>query len=1096
LPFLLIGNALPQSRQLHTNIISSSSSPKNKNSTTEVRAVVQAISRNVQDLVAVLCSPSNAELFLRFGQEDATTSQPENALGMEGPTAQPKPPVNAAIDAGPLATLLHSCATNLPLQTPSYAALTLGVECTAPESHAKFALRVVELGMKCLGRDLDVMLDCKQLGAVGTNNEEQDEKERCLAEKSGGHGNGMQIDAYYRAKLMLRFLAHLTNVGIVAGMQQEQQHTGNSMSDGQNLSLFELLQLLVQCACNAASASSGRASLRKASVVLASLVLSTIPYLNLDELGASVVYLLEEIETHVLGQSYSSDFEPGIGWQAILLKGELDDGETMDDDEEDDDDENDSPAPSCADTLQDLLRTVRKVVDVYSQNGIVQSRFALLRDAPWKSLKIAATTEGMDVEEGGAAAGDMVAMLYSGEPLFLDLLGSEEDKRCKCVPYLLSLDGGDNDNIQLNCRLLDGIVFGRLAIFDAPPDSDDEDDDEEEEVAEKDPNLESYVKSFSLVDRFFLADTIRDVLMCHRPMVSDAGADRSAAKEVAEQLWMISHLFFPAAPLDEGGDMSSTDTVDVSKGIEYGIVETLLSLIVQSTPRECDVPATSALNQHLYLARVLLELTKLKPALVPRATVRAVSGLFEDFIPSLTSVARDNLATWLSIHLFNTDYQWPKSFWDHWSTYVTAGPTSNSRCEFVTLMLHSMAGLSSDGAVGVVKDCLPPGCSLVQSVFLAASETSSISPAELDLVDRFWKTNQDPDAIRQFVISDELTNTSDAIEDGSEDHSMFHRSVWWRTGLATRALLHPAVRDREREIQLVTSVLKQTDNFDDSLTNNEIDEVDPTEDLLSDLSDSISRFKPVLLAALAKDADAYDSIATGRVDDDQLLLAGEVSILREFENVLPSWDTVTLNVLIQSLMKNKIVSPLSVATWAIGDKSSSSPRVASSQWWKHVTVAINHAISSVEGSSTDLGGGIGMIIDDTGNHSDSSEAAAKRLDEALKIISPALKCVVEQSINVLASIEGDKKIPPRGADATEGTKRLFSATLFLLHYHFCLEPPTGMQKLHFMHVLKGLAGTDLGWDKIASSFQFSSQTCKGNGSKLLQSISTSFEKVI
>jgi hypothetical protein len=407
-----------------------------------------------------------------------------------------------------------------------------------------------------------------------------------------------------------------------------------------------------------------------------------------------------------------------------------------------------------------------------------------------------------------------------------------------------------------------------------------------------------------------------------------------------------------------------------------------------------------------------------------------------------------------------------------------------------------MAGLSSDGAVGVAKDCLPSGCPLVQSVFLAASEISSVSPAELDLVDRFWNANQDPDAIRQFVISDELTNTSDAIEDGSEDHSMFHRSVWWRTGLTTRALLHPAVRDREREIRLVTIATKNAENGDDSLVHDEMEEVDPTEDLLSDLSDSISRFKPVLLAALAKDADSYDSIATDRVDDDQLLLAGEVSILREFENVLPSWDTVTLNVLIQSLMKNKIVSPLSVATWAIGDKPSNSPRVVSSHWWKHVTVAINQAISSVEGSSTDLGGGIGMIIDETGTESDANEAAVKRLEEGLKMISPALKCVAEQCIHVLAAIDGNNKIPLHGADATEGTKRLFSATLFLLHHHFCSEPPTGLQKLEFFHVLKGLGDMDLGWDKVASSFQSTSQTSNGNGSKLLQSLSLSFENAM
>eukprot|EP00804_Cyclotella_cryptica_P027297 CCRYP_020929-RA/>CCRYP_020929-RA protein AED:0.05 eAED:0.05 QI:85/1/1/1/1/0.5/2/551/967 len=933
----------------------------------EVRPVVQAIGRNIQDLVEVLCSPSNSGLFLRFGEDTADgNANTDDAEGMEDSNANmdassPKQ-VDAATKAGPLATLIHSCATNLPLQTPSYAALTLGVECTAPSSHAGFALRCVELGIKCLGRDLDMMLDCRLVGTeskVVNDSQEKDEGERCHAEKTGGYGNGSQIDAYYRAKFMLRYLAHLANIGIVSCKQQPNNNDGN------NLSLLGLLQLLVQCACNAASSaasSSGRAALRRTSVILASLVLSTIPYLNLEDVNNMVVDLLEELETHVVGQSYSSDYEPGVGWQAILLNGELDDqaGEATAEDEEDDDDDDegdDAPAPSCADTLQDLLRTVRKLVNPSPQNQVRPSRFALLGDAPWKTLKSNATTpDNMEDVEGGTSEELTVPMTYMGEPLLLDLVGSDEEKHCKCVPYLLSLGGGfsNEDNIEVNCRLLDGILYGRLAIFDAPPGPDEEenDDEDEEDAKESDPNLECYVKSYSLIDRFFLSDAIRDVLMCHRPMVNDAGADRSTAKEVAEQIWMLSHLCHPESLTEESeGEISSSNASDVSKGIEYGIVETLLSLIVQSAPRCCNVPASSAVNQHLYLARVLLELTKLKPSLVPRAIVLAISGMFEDFIPSLTPVARENLATWLAIHLANTDYQWPKSFWDHWAPYVASGRTRNSRGDFVTIVLHSMAGLSSDGAVAIVKDCLPPKSPLVRSVFLTTTEESSTSAAEDDLIDRFWNASHDPDSIRQFIISDEFTSDMTAIEDENEDHSMFHRSVWWRTGMATRALLHSISREKARVARLVERISNQVGNAvrDDPMISDDLkDEVDPTEDVLTDISDAIFRFKPVILAALARDADAYDSIATGRVDDDQLLLAGEVFILDQFENVIPSWDSVTHNVSIESLMKSKIVSPVAVATWTLRFHNSS-PRVISPQWWKCVSLAVHSAITSVEG---------------------------------------------------------------------------------------------------------------------------------------------------
>ncbi|KAL7449373.1 hypothetical protein ACHAWC_001442, partial [Mediolabrus comicus] len=127
--------------------------------------------------------------------------------------------INAAKEAGTLSTLLVSCAYGLPLQTPSYAALTLGVDVKAPqETHAGFAKRCVELTMRCLGRDLDMALEyCGgDINGDDTMNDNEKENVRCLAERTGGCGNGKQIDAYYRAKFLLRYLAYLTKIGIVS----------------------------------------------------------------------------------------------------------------------------------------------------------------------------------------------------------------------------------------------------------------------------------------------------------------------------------------------------------------------------------------------------------------------------------------------------------------------------------------------------------------------------------------------------------------------------------------------------------------------------------------------------------------------------------------------------------------------------------------------------------------------------------------------------------------------------------------------------------------------------------------------------------------
>jgi hypothetical protein len=1086
----------------------------NTNNSDEImRPVVKAIGVNVSDLVEVLCGAQNAQLFLKFGDDDTaaaannneTNEAQENEGGdlaamnlndggaKEEEDEEKVTEINATKQAGTLATLLVSCAYGLPLQTPSYAALTLGVDVKAPkETHAGFAGRCVDLAMRCLGRDLDMALECK-VSSVKKNNDDgitigENEKDniRCLAERTGGFGNGNQIDAYYRAKFLLRYLAYLTKIGIVAA------------EDGGEQSLLGLLQMLAQAATNAAQASANsneekKRALGRAARVLASLILSVLPFAmnsNDGEKGLSsdtVSDLVDVIENNIVGQAsnYSSDYCPGIGPLSILLKGELDDPasagemeEEDDDDEEEDDDDGDQPAP-CADTLQDLLRTVRKLVSPSSS-----TRFALMRDSPWLALTMDAQSSDMEELE-------KVPMEYSGEQLVLDLIGGEED-RCKSIPYLTSIDNAD-DSVEIICRSLDGIIFGRLAIFDAPSEGgdDEEEDDDDEDAEETNPNLESYTKSYSLGDRFFLADAVRDVLMCHRPMVSDAGADRNNAKEVADQIWAISHLFLGADSSDESP----------SKGIEFGIIETLISLIVQCTPQGTGTPSSSPLNELVYLSRVLLELTKLKPSLIPQAIVLAVSGMFEDFMPSLTPTARDNLGHWLSFHLTNTDYQWPKSYWEHWANY-SAIDKRNSRGDFVSVALWSMATLSPDGPETVVRECLPAGTTLVESVFLKHKQNNAeISSSETDLINRIWDTSEDPDSIRQHVISDELSESYGSMVrsiDDNTDNSMSHPKVWWRTRLVTRALFHPLSRETSRMIALAEKAWKKkasadgdNDMVDEHLPEDDRDE---TEDILADSSDAIARFKPVLLAAVARDADAYDSEATGKVDDDKLLLAGEVSILSEFGCLVSAWDSTAIFSLIECLMKNQIVSSLAVATWALGDDANLSH--VSPQWWKVVSLAISNAVSDAlskaELSGTDLGGGIGMIIDDTGasNGVDSTEADLNCLDEALKAVVPILKYSLERVCHLLSTTNSPKKIPIAAADLVEGLKRLSRAVLFHLDSLALSSSPT----LTLSNLQRGLMSMDADGEKLASVCQ--AVECNGEQEKkLLQHVAFSVEKL-
>jgi hypothetical protein len=1041
------------------------------------------------------------------------------------------------------------------------------------------------LGLRLLGRDLDEALECRPAfvpaaasaagadgspppggGGEGDGGDDRamsaeervalmksNEDRRCPAESAGGAGGGSRIDAYHRSKLLLRYFAHLTTIGIVDAYE-----------------FAGLLALLAECASAASAASAASTavddaprsrSLARAGRMLASLVLSAVPYAVAataargggggDDLRRRLADAVDAVDANVVGRDsgYESEYDPGAGLSSILLKGELDDapppGTAMGDDdgeeeeeeeeeenEDDDEDDVDRPAP-CADTLQDLLRTVRKLIATHppSSTSAATTRFALLDDAPWKALATevpsASSMGGEDAEEEEERhrpAAERTRTTYGGELLSLDLIGGDE-RRCKSVPYLLSIGndrGGGDESVEIRCGSLDGIVFGRLAIFDAPPnpddEGDDEDDDEEEEGGEKkeeaNRNHVSYVNTYSLIDRFFLSDAVRDVLLCHRPMVSEAGADRNTAKEVAEQVWAVSHLFKPPPPSIVAGGMDGDEsglprnTPHASRGIEYGIVETLLSLVVQATPTNSSTPSASPLHSHLYLSRIILELTKLQPSIVPQAIVLAVSGMFNDFVPSLTPSARENLGNWFGFHLVNTGYQWPRAYWDHWAPYAACSATAggsgrNSRGEFIKVALHSMASMSSEGALSVVKECLPPGSALVRSVLLRnhESEDEETSSMERDLINRIWNMAEDPESIRQYLISDEVSESHHSAVMDNIEKSMYHKSVWWRARLAVRALFHPAQREKLRMARATLNAWNEeqsrTGDGDIAIGGIMDEDVDETEDLLADLSDAVPRFKPVILAALARDADAYDSISSGKLDDDELLLAGEVSILEELGNIIPHWDLPMTNALIECLTKCRIVSGMAVAKWALAGDN------IDTHWWKFVSQAFHNSIYDAclgfQAAKTDLGGGIGMIIDDGLHDEDPVETAALRLEEALKSAVPLLKFVTERACQVLAACSAYKKVPLACADVADGMKRLLRALLFHFHSLVLHAPSSSGGRpviLTASNVQKGFASMDADGKQLASLCQRALDSCEGEqGKVLLHGLSLALEKL-
>eukprot|EP00568_Trieres_chinensis_P019214 CAMPEP_0183327790 /NCGR_PEP_ID=MMETSP0160_2-20130417/83950_1 /TAXON_ID=2839 ORGANISM="Odontella Sinensis, Strain Grunow 1884" /NCGR_SAMPLE_ID=MMETSP0160_2 /ASSEMBLY_ACC=CAM_ASM_000250 /LENGTH=487 /DNA_ID=CAMNT_0025495935 /DNA_START=21 /DNA_END=1480 /DNA_ORIENTATION=- len=479
---------------------------------------------------------------------------------------------------------------------------------------------------------------------------------------------------------------------------------------------------------------------------------------------------MADLEGRVLGPGrYRSPFRPGVGSLALLLKEEqreenIGGDAGGDDDEEDSDDDSDGEEEEddgggCADTLQDLHRTVKFLASkryegadaadddfasgpLASAVTVPATRFALPYDAPWTGLNAPeseyAPMEGDAEDEMERRRASAVVLTFGDERVRLAVPGvasSDEDVDggeawsnfpCAAVPYLLRMARGDDDGsnvdaVALRCYSLEGVVFGRLSIFDAPPseggdgDGDDEDNDDDDEEKGEDgdgggsnPQRDAYVKTFTLADRCLLSDAVRDCLLCHRSNVLDSGAERGTTRDVAEQIWALSHLLTKPTNTVAGGKGTETkedkgegdgeggeggeddamtdegnkpdddhgddddDENGPSRGLEYGIVESVLGLVAQCPPPRSGEPTGSPLS-HAYLCRVLIELTKLKPDLVPQAIVAAVSTLFADFMPALVPRARENLSAWLAFHLTNTDYQWPGAFWELWTPYVSRG---------------------------------------------------------------------------------------------------------------------------------------------------------------------------------------------------------------------------------------------------------------------------------------------------------------------------------------------------------------------------------------------------------------------------------------
>ena len=893
------------------------------------RPVMKATQQNIADLATVLCAGANAPLFLKF--QKASESVSTVTL------------TSIADAAGPLAALLVNCAATLPLQTPAYVGLTIAVNQQTPPEFECFASRCIDYAMSVVSQFFDQII--------------HDGDESCITP----------------LQHLLRYLALLGKANLVEGYDAD--HIENPTT------VMGLLLILVKAATKTSDTST--------SLFLRSCILNTVPYvLAYIPRNLLSLYILAPLEDN---WHYTSVFSPGIGSQALLLKGEQKEEGGDDEDEEEDDDEEEDTSGQVCDTLQDLMRCVKAMVDDPDKT----TRFTLLTDAPWNTD---ATTDKIRLQ-------------------FLT---------CKSIPAIIN-------NAEVNIARPYGwegtVFFGRLPIFGSPAgdhEAEEEDDDDMDEAAPTNVHTQAYEKNYSLLDRFFIANAVRHCLICHHSAVTDSGVTRGSAKDTAQQIWSICHLV----------DTSHEGT----NGVEYILVETLLSLILQSFD-------SHLLLGPLYVSRVLLELVRAQPAVMPQAVAVGVSNLFQLYLPSLVPSCRDNFSSWLAFHLINTDYQWPKAYWDHWANYVT--DKRNSRGEFVVHALELMGeNLSSMGVM--VSTCLPPGSVLTSKLLKEDAPAEEMSSVDNEVRERVWEKKEDPDVLQAFLVDE-------ATDDSAE-------ASWWRTQVLVRSLLIYVEKHREQQRKQILEALSA--NSDDAMDAEE-SEQNAKDDVLVVTTETIVRYKGVIRACIEK--DRYAELET---DEEEFLAAGHAQIL-ETVAATTSGNRVLLEGCLKCLLDNDIVEPKSVVRWLVG--SDSPPAL---HWWKLAIVAMRAGLDKVIDAR---GSNSGMIIDHTGDGDADQEGDAPEnelLAKSLgKFAGPLVRTAVIRVCQNLSDSDDPKSLTPVEVDLVEGLKRFVVASRVLVYEALTTtgtKPATASQAMAFIVSDFGLSG-----EALANSCRDSGSTSNG-----------------
>jgi len=703
--------------------------------------------------------------------------------------------------------------------------------------------------------------------------------------------------------------------------------------------------------------------------------------------------------------------------------------EDIEEEDDDNDEDDDNPPGQVCDTLQDALRAAQHVLKSKQQkeaaalsSSSLLPRFALFTDAPWKAIPADPkhNQDGEGIAESMAADQDMEGVASSsegpnmesstlclnGEPMKLNIFPA-----CQSISLLL---GGDVDTKATTARLiqephgssrLQGLVFGRLPIFGQPPDAvieaDEEEEEEEQEMGgtsdetKSNNRLRAYQKNFGIVDRFFLGEAVRDMILSLESQISDTGVEYGSTKAVTEQIWSIRYMLLPST--DERKDGPDHDP---AKGIEYAILETILSLIVQSS-------AVSPFRL-IYLSRVLLELTRLEPAIVSPAIALGVANLFQDYLPALVPTARYNLSRWFAFHMINTDYQWPAGYWQHWEPFAKYG-WSNSRGSFVKGSLALMVENLSNPQL-LVTDCLPKGSTLTDHLLPDVpsnpytSDDGAYASLERNIKMRIWENHEDSSMLLAYLIGDEVQESVSGDKGANND-------AWWRTRALVRSILYPATEEHGALKSSMDRV--KAGDYDSAMGDND----DMLEDTMSKILDAIQQYKDVLIGTISKDAEGNKN----NEESGGLLLLDIVDTMTAYSRSL-------FEACVSNLLRNEIVGPLTVIRWSMGGRDHNDGKnPIAIQWWEVAANALNIVAETIKMPEEN-------VMNEDGPNTPDTSPVLRYGKGLLAAFEPLLSYVVGGVITALHQNDtGAKKLLPQQVELIEGVKCLHqSATRLYL----------------------------------------------------------------